>query len=115
MVEWIVCSLLVLLAYIRTTKYIIDWAWADTANASLPLSSLAQLVTTKIKDAVATAFGSKYTLTECSLYQTDEEALLGTTYHVKVVLVGNSPSYIWNSDIIVRRASSTSTSTTTNS
>lgn len=97
------------------TKYIIDWAWADTANASLPLSSLAQLVTTKIKDAVATAFGSKYTLTECSLYQTDEEALLGTTYHVKVVLVGNSPSYIWNSDIIVRRASSTSTSTTTNS
>ena len=85
-------------------KYIIDWAWADTANASMPLPALSQLVTTKIRDAAVTAFGSKYTLTECEFYQTEEEALLGTTYHVRCVLVGDSPNLIWNSDIIVRRS-----------
>lgn len=84
-------------------KYIIDWAWADTANATLPLPALAELVKNKIRTAAVTAFGSKFTLTECDFYQTEEEALLGTTYHVRCVLVGNSPNLIWNSDIIVRR------------
>lgn len=85
-------------------KYIIDWAWADTASAELPISALSQVVTTKINGAAGEAFGSKYTLSECSFYQTEEEALLGTTYHVRTVLVGDSPNLIWNSDIIVRRS-----------
>lgn len=88
-------------------KYIIDWTWADTANARLPISSLSQLVTTKIRAAAGTAFGSRYTLTECSFYQTDEEALLGTTFHVRCVLMGDSTNLIWNSDIIVRRSNYT--------
>ena len=39
-------------------KYIIDWAWADTANAKLPLTALSQMVTGKIREAAVTAFGS---------------------------------------------------------
>lgn len=85
-------------------KYIIDWAWADTANAKLPLPALSQMVTSKIREAAVTAFGSKFTLSECEFYQTEEEALLGTTYHVRTVLIGDSPNLIWNSDIIVRRS-----------
>lgn len=88
-------------------KFIVNDVWTKWASVKRPLSALAQAVTADLRKAAVEKLGAVAVLQSVSLYQTEEEVQLGTTYHIRSVLVGDSPARIFDSDIIVRRSNLT--------